>query len=67
VNYYMGDATNGYTWVGEDRRLCSLVEFFTRHSLPEEAVAALKQLHVAAEDGNLRTEVLEEIQQWLRV
>jgi hypothetical protein len=22
VNYYTGDATNGYTWVGEDRRLC---------------------------------------------
>ena len=40
----------------------SLFEFFMQHGLPEEAMRALKELRLAAEEGNLTTELLEEIQ-----
>jgi tetratricopeptide (TPR) repeat protein len=47
------------------RLAISLIEFFTKHGLPEEAMRALKELRLAAEEGNLTTELLEEIQQRL--
>jgi hypothetical protein len=40
----------------------SLFEFFMKHGLPEEAMRALKELRLAAEEGNLTDELLEEIQ-----